>query len=103
MQDSPEMGRLRKSLTTETLWIWILTLLARKPSHAYVLRKEIRDEFGFLPGNVTCYKVLYFLSKGGYVKSRESGRKRIYFVTEKGRNELVKAKEYLKGIIKELR
>ena len=61
--DTPEMKRLKRSLTTETLWFWILKLLSRNPRHAYILRKEIENEFGFVPGNVTCYKVLYFLKK----------------------------------------
>jgi DNA-binding PadR family transcriptional regulator len=93
--DTPEMRRLRKSLTTETLWFWILKLLSKRPRHAYVLRHDIKDEFSFMPGNVTCYKVLYFLKRGGYVITKNEGRKKIYYITHKGKNELRKAKEFL--------
>ncbi|MBI2578663.1 MAG: helix-turn-helix transcriptional regulator [Candidatus Aenigmarchaeota archaeon] len=100
--DTPEMRRLKRMLTTESLWLWILILLSRKPRHAYVLRNEIRDEFGFMPGNVTCYKVLYFLKRGNYVGIKEEGRKKIYYITEKGRKELSKAKKFLEETSEEL-
>ena len=93
--DTPEMKRLKRSLTTETLWFWILKLLSKTPRHAYILRKEIKNEFGFMPGNVTCYKVLYFLKKGGYVIIKDEGRRKIYYITDKGRKELLKAKEFM--------
>ncbi|MBI4018156.1 MAG: PadR family transcriptional regulator [Candidatus Aenigmarchaeota archaeon] len=96
VSDTPEMARLKRMLTTESLWMWLLILLSRKPRHAYVLRSEIKDEFGFMPGNVTCYKVLYFLKSGGYVGIKEEGRKKIYYITRKGRKELAKARLFLK-------
>lgn len=96
--ETPEMKRLKKSLTKESLWYWILILLSRKPYHAYILRTEIKYEFGFMPGNVTCYKVLYFLKKGGYVTDKKIGRKNMYSITQKGRKELSKAKMFLENV-----
>lgn len=100
--ETPEMERIKKSLTTETLWPWILALLSRKPRHAYVLRNEIKKEFGFLPGTVTCYKVLYILKNRKYVIVKKDGRKKVYYLTEKGKQELLKAKMLLNQLSREL-
>jgi len=99
---TPEMERIKKSLTTETLWPWILALLSRKPRHAYVLRNEIKKEFGFLPGTVTCYKVLYILKSRKYVAVKRDGRRKVYYPTEKGKQELLKAKMLLNQLSREL-
>jgi DNA-binding PadR family transcriptional regulator len=96
---TPEMRRLVKSITIESLWFWILKLLEKSPCHAYILRKKIEDEFGFLPGNVTGYKVLYFLKRGKYVDYKIDGMRKTYHITEKGRKELEKARKYLNSMM----
>lgn len=100
--DSQEMRRLKKSVTIKSLWFWILLLLLKKPYHAYAIRNEIRREFGFLPGTVTSYKVLYFLKKGRYVSTKKVGRKVMYSITDKGRKELLAAKEFFKKMSEDL-
>lgn len=87
----PEVKRLIKNITTETLWIYILMILIVKPFHAYALRDIIKREFGFTPGRITIYKVLYKLEKRGYVKkvnikkgSIKGPKRKYYKITEKG-------------------
>ncbi|MEM4303862.1 MAG: PadR family transcriptional regulator [Candidatus Caldarchaeum sp.] len=93
--------RLVKKLTHENLWLYILTLLSKKPLYGYEIRGMIEREFGFKPGQVTSYVVLYRLERGGLIKvvneakgSRGPARK-YYMVTEKGVKTLGKAKKFL--------
>jgi len=95
--------RLIKLNTKECLWIYILSILEKKPTHAYVLRKKIEEKFGFRPGMVTAYRVLYSLENLKFVKSYTENRKKIYKITKKGRYELKKALEFYKNQIKKLR
>ena len=83
--------RLAKLNTTECLWIYILKILSEKPSHAYVLRKTIDKRFGFMPGTVTAYKVLYDLQRMRLVTKKKIKNKKVYQITEKGRADLERA------------
>lgn len=83
--------RLKELNTKDCLWIYILKILQNKDSHAYTIRQEIQERFGFRPGIMTAYKVLYLLHKDGFVTQSPTGRKKIYSITPKGQKELKKA------------
>ncbi|MDD5163514.1 MAG: PadR family transcriptional regulator [Candidatus ainarchaeum sp.] len=89
---SREMERLRKKLTVDLLWIYLLGILRKEPMHAYALRSEIEKRFGFLPGNVSAYVVLYKLQSRGFVSSLQKGNRTVYSITQKGK-ELLKEAE----------
>jgi DNA-binding PadR family transcriptional regulator len=97
------LRRLVQMNTKECLWIYILRILQDGPVHAYALRKEIEKRFGFRPGTVTAYKVLYSLSKSGFVKKTVSGRQKVYALTPAGRKALKDAVAFYKGRVKALR
>lgn len=90
-----EIQRLEQKLGVEVLWPFLLSILQKEPCHAYVLRKKIEQRFGFLPGNVTAYVVLYKLEERGYVKAHPEGNKKIYSITDKGKTLLEEAKKLL--------
>lgn len=90
------MRRLRELNTKECLWVYILSILKKEPMHAYALRKEVKERFGFRPGTVTAYKVLYLLNKDGLVSKKEEGRQKVYSVTEKGKEALKEAVRFYK-------
>jgi len=96
---SREIVRLKRKLGVELLWIYLLSMLKDKPSHAYVLRKEIKQKFGFLPGNVSVYVVLYKLQDRGYVKSKHEGNRSVYSITVSGKGLLKEAKKELQNTI----
>lgn len=85
------LRKLERNNTYDCLWPYILRILKDKPMHAYVLRGEIERRFGFRPGNVTAYRVLYALRKKGYVEKRKEGMKQVYSITPKGSALLKKA------------
>lgn len=97
------LKKLERNNTYNCLWPYILRILKDKPSHAYVLRKEIESRFGFKPGNVTAYLVLYSLKKKGYVEKRKVGRKQVYNITPKGKELLKKAVDFYSERLKMLK
>ena len=94
--------RLEKKVQKENLWIFVLSLLNRKERYGYEVRDLIKKRFGFLAGNVTAYKVLYLLEKGGYVSSKKE-KKRYYKITADGKEQLKKSKIFFESLLKSLR
>ena len=92
--------KLNKNNTIDCLYPYILKILSDKPVHAYVLRKEIEKRFGFRPGSVTAYKVLYLLKKEGLVEKTQKDRIKVYTITQKGRKELERVVGFYKRQIK---
>ena len=86
--------------TIGNLWIYILSLLKKRPVYGYELQKLVFESFGFTPGKITSYRVLYRLEKEGFVKSKTKKMKRVYEITEMGGKELKKAKEFYKNLTK---
>ena len=97
------LERLRYLNTKDCLWVYILRVLKDGPRHAYVIRKDVEGRFGFEPGTVTAYKVLYLLSKSGYVKKTVSGRQKVYALTPAGRKALREAIDFYKSRVRALR
>jgi len=93
---SPALNRLKELNTKECLWVYILRILRDKPVHAYLIRSEIEKRFGFKPGTMTAYKVLYLLSRTNLVQKTREGRKKVYKITPKGRQELLNAIKFYK-------
>lgn len=94
------LKRLELLNTKECLWVYILRILSDRPTHAYLIRKEIFRKYGFMPGTMTAYKVLYQLGRKGLVHKSAEGRKKIYTITEEGRKELKKARNFYKNMQK---
>ncbi len=90
--------RLKDKILKENLWIFMFKILAQNDEYAYELRKKVNSEFGFWSGRVTGYRVLYLLEKDSYVESYVKGRRKYYRLTEKGQEQLTKAKNFLEKI-----
>ncbi len=97
------LKRLKKLNTIECLWVYVLKMLSKGPSHAYVLRRAIEEEFGFRPGLVTAYKVLYDLQRLRLVTKKKSGMKKVYEITPKGRADLRKAAGFYREMAEKLK
>ena len=96
------LERLKKLNTRDCLWIYILKLLSEKGMHGYIIRNEIQKRFGFRPGTVTAYKVLYLLTKKGLVKKEEQGGKQVYSITPEGKVTLNRGIDFYQDLIKKL-
>lgn len=100
--------RLVRKITIETLWIYVLTLLRDGPLYGYEVRDKVFRKFGFKPGKITCYVVLYMLERENMISSKEINEKskgaprKYYFITDKGIEELEKARSFLKELVEML-
>ena len=92
--------KLKENNTIDCLYPYILRILSEKPTHAYVLRKDIEKKFGFRVGPVTAYKVLYLLKKEGLVEKTQKGRTKVYRLTSEGEKELQNVLEFYRERIK---
>jgi len=100
------LARLKRKITKENLWIYILTLLKKKPMYGYEIRNKIKEKFGFNIGKISSYVVLYRLEKAGYVASKlddKSGRARKYYIiTKKGKSLLNEGIKFLENLLKKI-
>ena len=100
--------RLVQKLTKENLWLYILSLLHEGPKYGYEIRGEVKKRFGFEPGRVTSYRVLYTLKKDGLVTvkteepSKEGPARKYYTITQKGEKMLNEAEAFLRDLHKRL-
>ncbi len=65
----------------------ILNLLAGRPMHGYEVMQELAKESGglYAPSAGSVYPVLQMLEDQGYVVSEEQDGKRVYSITDEGR------------------
>ncbi len=105
---SKAFRRLKKKISIDNLWIYILRLLQEKEMYGYELRDSIKAQFGFEPATVTSYTILYKLEKDGlvtsYVEDNPEGRpdRKYYTVTEEGKNAMIEAKGLFKEILEKV-
>ncbi len=89
--------RLKKLLTSGSLWLYVLSLLqAKKKLYAYELDREIEKEFLFKPNKIMIYVVLYKLENEGLIRSEFKERRKYYELTDKGSEALRLAREYFR-------
>lgn len=93
--------RLRRLLTSENLWLYVLSLLRRR-KYAYELDERIEREFGFRHNKIMIYIVLYRLEGEGLIKSEFQARRKYYALTKKGADALESARGYFKALARKL-
>ena len=98
MDEPRPLKRLKRTLTSENLWLYILSVLKSKKVYAYGLGGEMEKRFGWKHGLITSYVVLYRLEAEGLITSEYEDRRKYYRLTEKGRKTLAKAKAYMKNL-----
>lgn len=96
------LERLKKSNTKQNLWLYILNLLKKRELYGWEIPELIKKKFGFKPGKITPYRVLYRLEKEGFVTSNMKDRRKFYRITKKGEGELEKAREFYKETLGKL-
>ena len=77
-------------------------VLKEKPDHGWDFPSVIEKRFGFRPGKITPYRVLYTLELEGFVESKQIERRRVYTITKKGLEELEKVKDFYNNIVRAL-
>ena len=63
----------------------VLESLMAGPQHGYEIMSAIEEKRGFRPSPGSIYPTLQMLDEGGFVTSTESDGKRVYTITDSGR------------------
>ena len=100
--DMRPLSRLKRSLTTENLWLYILSTLRKKRTYAYALNSQIEERFDWRPGLITSYIVFYKLEAEGLITSKYDERRKYYEITKKGKAALKEGKRLLAKLSKSL-
>lgn len=102
---SKAFKRLKKKISIDNLWIYILRLLQEKEMYGYELKESIKQRFGFEPATVTSYTILYKLEKDNlvtsHVKNNPEGRpdRKYYSITDEGKKSMKEAKGLFEEIL----
>lgn len=108
MCDTVPLERLKKKMTKEVMWLYILRLLLERPMYAYEIKKQIQDRFEWEAATVTSYVVFYRLKKEGYVdtewvESKEGRPNRKYYaITERGKTLFEDGRKFLEEMMENL-
>ncbi len=93
------LDRLKRKLTKEVLWIYILSLLTERQMYGYEISAEIKKRFNFEPATITTYVVLYSLERSGYVKSNKENKRRYYQITDDGKELMESARDFIESVL----
>ena len=86
MSEPRALARLRKKLTVENLWLYVISILKSegRPLKAYDIKVRLREKYGINPPAVTVYTVLYRMVRDGLLERTREGGDIVYSVTERG-------------------
>ncbi|WP_459206489.1 PadR family transcriptional regulator [Pseudomonas sp. MLB6B] len=93
-------GRGPRMFAAGDLKLLLLSLLADQPGHGYDLIRQIEQLFdaGYSPSPGVIYPTLNFLEEAELVRGEAQGSKRLYTVTEQGRERLREQAVALEGV-----
>jgi len=98
---------LKERLVKTGLDLIILRLLVEKPRWGYEINMEIRDKFDVYLSAGTLYPMLHLLEERAYVEGvweSEKGRgRRIYRITERGKEFLLAGQRALEDLVRKVR
>lgn len=100
---SKPLHRLKRKLTVENLWIYVIATLLVEPTYAYRVKKLVNEFFEFSPTTITLYSVIYRLSKSGLIKEETVAGGKIYRPTKEGVKELEEAVFFMEDLVTRLK
>ncbi len=100
--ESRAVERLRRKITVENLWIYIIKILEEEPLHAYGVKVRLRDKYGIKVATVTVYAVLYKMVREGLLRVEKKGETKVYRPTELGLQALSEARKLLEDVLHDI-
>jgi DNA-binding PadR family transcriptional regulator len=96
--------RTGRKFNAPDLQLIILAMLAEKPSHGYELIKALEERSNgfYTPSPGVIYPALTYLEEIGHATFASEGNKKLYQITETGRNYLAENREAVDSMLKEL-
>lgn len=98
-----DVGRGRK-LSSGELQLVLLALLNDKPRHGYDLIKAVDEKSGgfYVPSPGVIYPALTYLEEAGDITAEAEGSRKLYTLTDAGREHLAKERAVVDEILKRL-
>jgi len=96
--------RTGRKLASADLQLLILALMAEKPCHGYELIKALEERSGgfYAPSPGMVYPALTYLEEIGYATVTPDGAKKLYQITDEGREHLQNNREAADGMLSQL-
>lgn len=93
--------RLKRKLTVENLWLYIIKVLKDAGElRAYDIKKELAKRFNVKPATITVYAVVYKMVREGLIESVSTADSVRYRVTERGLQTFDQGIAYIKEVVK---
>jgi DNA-binding PadR family transcriptional regulator len=99
-----DMMRAGRMLAQGDLRLIALALIAEQPRHGYEIIKVLEDktEGWYSPSPGMVYPTLTYLEEAGYVSAQAEGSKRLYTITQEGRDYLAENKAFVDAVLERL-
>jgi len=98
------LTRLKRKLTIENLWIYIIKILIEyKEIKAYDARKILRTKFGIKAPSITVYGVIYRMTREGLLEKITKDNETLYRLTDKGLEAYREGIKLLENIFQKLK
>ena len=101
---SEMMGRRGPRIERGEIRYLILDTLVEKERHGYDIMQNIQEKAGgmYSPSSGTLYPALQMLEDLELISSRKDGKRRVYSLTEKGKEELEEQRSLLEEIYEDM-
>lgn len=103
--ESEILNKMHRRIVQSFLDIVILLELKKRSISGYDLISFVHNKFDIMLSSGTVYSCLYSLEREGLVKSENTERKRVYTLTETGKETVrafINAREKVQGLISNL-
>jgi DNA-binding PadR family transcriptional regulator len=91
-------SRLRESLTSGNLWLYILSVLEDSEASPREVKERVKERYGVAAAGITFYSVLYRLKREGLVRKASGEFRSNYEITPKGRQEIERARKLIREV-----
>ena len=100
--ESEILNQMNRRIVKNFLDLVILMELRKRSMSGYDVITFVRNKFGMLLSSGTIYSYLYFLERNGLIKGEWVQRRRVYTLTEQGKENaktLLNAKDKILGLL----
>jgi DNA-binding PadR family transcriptional regulator len=96
--------RAARMLASGDLQLIVLSLLNEKPRHGYDIIKALEEHSSglYTPSPGVIYPALTYLEEMGFTVSEANGNKKLYSITETGKEQLAKNREIVEETLEQL-
>ena len=96
--------RAGRKLASDDLQLLLLALIAEKPNHGYDLIRVLEERSGgyYVPSPGMVYPALTYLEEAGYASVLPEGTKKLYQITEQGRDYLNQNRAAVEALLSQL-